>query len=62
MAVPTCKFSDSGDCKGQLWTCRVCDEQFCEEHSHDTSDGRNVKCAECEYNDADFERDYGQKR
>lgn len=46
-----CYFDDHGYCdytKG-LWQCQTCQDWFCHYHWHETSKGKNVECAACEY-------------
>ena len=47
--MDTCYFSTK-ECEGELWQCETCGEWFCQLHWHETSKGRNVECAGCEYN------------
>jgi len=35
-------------CDGRLWTCRTCQQRFCETHTHTTSKGLNLECVACE--------------
>lgn len=56
-----CYFGED-DCQGQLWTCQTCGDRFCETHFHVTAKGRNVECCACEYNAADYARDYQEGR
>jgi hypothetical protein len=49
---PDCYYGDA-TCKGPLWTCQTCKEEFCGFHWHETDRGRNVECVACEQNRKD---------
>lgn len=57
MVGDNCYF-DNELCKGQLWQCQTCGEWYCETHWHKTEKGVNVECVACEYNSADYERQF----
>lgn len=35
-------------CRGELWTCVTCGEQYCQTHFHATDKGDNIECVACE--------------
>jgi hypothetical protein len=42
-------YYDSEQCEGELWTCRTCQQEYCQTHWHDTDKGTNVECVVCEH-------------
>ena len=59
--VYKCMFA-CDECHGELWTCEYCGDNFCQLHSHQTVNGKNVECCACEHSRPDYERDYGHPR
>lgn len=43
-----CYYADPDICRGELWECQTCHEEFCERHNHVTDLGVNVECVACE--------------
>ena len=58
MDAKRCALDCDNTCSGELWQCQTCDEWYCQYHFHVTAKGKNVECAACEYNAADYARDY----
>ncbi len=47
-AVEQCYYQDPSFCKGEIWQCQTCEQDFCEAHFHNTEKGDNVECVACE--------------
>lgn len=47
----------SNECGGELWTCKSCNEDFCDTHFHCTSLGTNVECRACEIKRQELEEE-----
>lgn len=43
-----CYYRNEQFCRGELWTCITCGEDYCEQHNHTTALGNNVECVACE--------------